>query len=288
MRSSSPETSSDLRLVHGELLDQVLAHVGIHRGRHLDPDDLAEAAAAQLVLDRAEKVVGLVRDGEVRVARDPEVVVAQDLHAREERVEVARDDPLERHEDVLADLHEARQDLLRDLDARKGLGARHRIAQPHSERERQVRDVREGAPGADGERGQHREDLLGEDAVDRLELVALATGAVDDPDAVLGERGGQLVVPHVRVAGAELAGAFLDALERLARREAVDAARVDAGVDLVVQAGHPHHHELVQIGGVDGAELHALEQRRLLVLRQLENALVELQPGQLPVREQLG
>ena len=55
----------------------------------LDADDLAEAPAAQLVLDRLQQVVGLVGDREVGVARDAEDVVVEDLHAREERVEVA-------------------------------------------------------------------------------------------------------------------------------------------------------------------------------------------------------
>ena len=65
-------------------------------------DDLAEAPAPELVLDRLEQVVGLVGDLEVGVARDPEQVVADDLHAREQRVEVLGDDVLERDERVLA------------------------------------------------------------------------------------------------------------------------------------------------------------------------------------------
>ena len=44
----------------------------------------AEAPAPQLVLHRAQQVIRLVRDGEVRVARDPEEVVAEDLHAGKE------------------------------------------------------------------------------------------------------------------------------------------------------------------------------------------------------------
>ena len=50
------------------------------------------------------------------------------------------------------------------------------------------------------------------------------------------------------------------------------------------QAGHPHHEELVEVGGEDGEEPHPLEQRRLLVFRQLENALVEQDPALLPVQ----
>ena len=67
-----------------------LAQRRAHPGADLEPHDLAEAPAAQLVLDGLQQVVGLVGDGEVGVARDAEDVVVDDLHAREQRVEVLR------------------------------------------------------------------------------------------------------------------------------------------------------------------------------------------------------
>jgi len=77
-----------------------------HFSLDLEPDDLAEAASAQLVLDSLEQVVGFVRDLEVGVAGDPKQVIAENLHPRKERVEVLGDDVLEGDEDLLADLHE--------------------------------------------------------------------------------------------------------------------------------------------------------------------------------------
>ena len=85
----------------------------------------------------------------------------------------------------------------------------------------------------------------------------------------------------------QLRVALVHPLQRLARREPVGPARVDAGVHLVVEAGHAHHEELVQVVRVDREELHAFEQRRALVLDQLKHALVELEPGDLAVHEQL-
>ena len=79
----------DLDLVDVEPFDQPGAQRRVHAGADLEPDDLAEAPAPKLVLDRLEQVVGLVGDLEVRVAGDPEQVVAEDLHAGEQRVEVA-------------------------------------------------------------------------------------------------------------------------------------------------------------------------------------------------------
>ena len=67
-------------------------------GVDLEAHDLAEAPAAQLGLDGPQQVVGLVGDLEVRVAGDAEEAVVDDLHAREQRVEVGRDDLLQRDE----------------------------------------------------------------------------------------------------------------------------------------------------------------------------------------------
>ncbi len=65
----------DLDLVDAQPLDQPGAQRRIHAGADLEPDDLAEAPPAQLVLDRLQQVVGLVGDLEVGVAGDPEQVV---------------------------------------------------------------------------------------------------------------------------------------------------------------------------------------------------------------------
>ena len=79
----------------GEEVDELVAHAGLD----LEAQRLAEAAPAELHFDRDEEVVGLVLfERQVGVAGDPEGVVVADGHAREERVEVGRDDLLERHE----------------------------------------------------------------------------------------------------------------------------------------------------------------------------------------------
>ena len=75
-----------------------LAEARVELALELEPDDLAEAAAADLVLDRLAEVVGLVGDVVVGVAGDAEEGVVDDLHPREERLEVVGDDVLERDE----------------------------------------------------------------------------------------------------------------------------------------------------------------------------------------------
>ena len=67
-------------------------------GAELDAHDLAEAAAAQLVLDRLQQVGGVVGDLQVGVAGDAEEVVVDDLHPGEQRAQVVGDHLLQRDE----------------------------------------------------------------------------------------------------------------------------------------------------------------------------------------------
>ena len=60
-------------------------------------------------------------------------------------------------------------------------------------------------------------------------------------------------------------------------------ARIDARVELIEEPGNPDHEELVEVRGVDRAELHSLEERHVGVLGQFQHTLVEIQPGELAV-----
>jgi hypothetical protein len=73
----------------------------------------------------------------------------------------------------------------------------------------------------------------------------------------------------------------------LCRRAAVGRRTVDAGDELVLQGGDAHLEELVEVGGGDRAELGPFEQRDAGLARQLQDAVVELDPAQLPIVEPL-
>ena len=93
----------------------------------------------------------------------------------------------------------------------------------------------------------------------------------DDADELLG-------VPAVL-----RADAVVDAREDLGGGQAVGAASVDPGIDLVMHAGDADHEELVEVRDEDGQELQPLDQRQRLVLGELQDAVVEVQPGELAV-----
>ena len=284
LRSSRPSTSNSSSSSIVQRVHERLAQALAHAGPDLDPHDLAEAALAQLLLDGAEQVVGLVVDREVGVARDPEDVVVDDLHAREERVQVLGDQALERDErPAVTDREEARQHLLRHLHARERLLRGLRVADEHRERQRQVRDVGERPAEPDGERRQDREDLALEALGQLLAVARVHVGAGLDPDPVLGELRPQHALEHVGLAPRLLAHRLADRRDRLGGAAAVLARAVDPAGDVLLHPRHANHEELVEVGRVDRAELESLEERDALVLGQLQHAIVEVAPRELAV-----
>ena len=100
---AGPAIVVDLALLDPQRLDELLAQSRRSMPScDLEPHDLAEAAAAQLVLDRLSRSSASSEIVEVGVAGDAEERVVDDLHAREERVEVVGDQVLERDEGLLA------------------------------------------------------------------------------------------------------------------------------------------------------------------------------------------
>ena len=169
VHADEPVDLVDLVLVDPEQRDQPLAQALLEVAGELEPDDLAEAAAADLVLDRLAQVVGLVGDVVVGVAGDAEERVIEDLHPREERLDVVGDHVLERDERLaVADRQEPPQQLLRDLDAGEHLGLLLGVAEHDDQAEREVRDVGERPADAEDERRQRREDLAAEELVELL------------------------------------------------------------------------------------------------------------------------
>ncbi len=75
--------------------------------------------------------------------------------------------------------------------------------------------------------------------------------------------------------------------ERLRGFQAIGVALGDAGLGLLPETGYPHLVELGEVRVHDREELDALEDRIRRILRFLEHAAIELEPGELAVREPL-
>ena len=252
-----------------------------HRALDLEPHDLAEAALAQLLLDRHQQVGRLfLLDREVGVAGDAEEVVLDDLHAREEGVEVGRDDLLEQHVRPLAHLHQPRQDG-RHLDPCEQPLAARWVAHRHGERERKVADVRERMAGVHGERRQHREYLV-EEAATQLDVALRPLVVAHDADAFLGELLADLGV-RLGVLGDHRQEPRPHRIEGLSGAHPVRCGVGAAGRDLLLQAGDADLEELVEVAGEDGQEAGSFEERVALIDGLEQHAIVELEPGQLAI-----
>ncbi len=245
----------------------------------------AEPAPQQLLLQRLEEVLRVVLlDLEVLVAGDPEGVDAEHLHAGEEPLEVLADDVLERHEPLVAQGHEPAEDR-RHLDPGEVLLVGLGVAHQHGEVEREPGDVGERVRRVDGQRREHREDALLEQLLAGALLVAVEVVPADELDVLLAQRRDDLLGEHLRVPRHQVGGLVPDLLEHLAGHQPGGGADGDAGGDAALEAGHADHEELVEVAGEDRQEPHPLEQRQAVVLGELEHALVEPQPGELPVEE---
>ena len=234
-----------------------------------------------------------------RVTRDADLEVSDDaadlLQAVEDELrrrrfgEVVRDDILQRHEQGggrrrLLDGDEARQDLGRHLHAREHRLIGDGVAHQHRQAEGQVGDVGERTAGRHRQRGERGEDRLAEVLAQLRAATLIQIPHGDHVDVVVGQGGPQLSFEAVAQPLAKAEHALADQGDRLRRDAPVEARMLDAGVDLVAQTCDAHHVELVEVGGVDGAELDPLQERDPGILGELEHPIVEVQPGELTVQ----
>ena len=269
------------------LLD-LLQHRRGHRLRHLEPRHLAETRAQELKLDGLQQVVGLVGHLEIAVARHAEERPLEDLHPGEQLGQVVGEDSLERHEAApAADGEEARQ-ALRHLDPGEALLAGLGVGHEEAEADRERGDVGKRLAGPDGQRRQYGEDLALEAVVELCELLRLELLDARDDDPLLGQRRAELVPPQLGLARVQIEHALASVVECLLRRPAVGQAPAHAGFGLAGQPGDADHEELVQHLGRDLEEEDTLEQRQGLVARQLEQASVVLEEGELAIDQPIG
>ena len=255
-----------------------------HAPIDLEADGRAEASAPQLGFEGAKQVVGrVVIELEVGGSGDPERVPGQDLHAREEQVEVGGDHLLERHERRRVVGGQEALEQRRHLDPRELRAPVGRVSQPDRQVQREVADVREWMAGVNGQRGED-----GEDALDEVRRERRLCGLRDlppalNPDPRPGQPRLEVAREQLRVARRETRISLGDQVELRRRIQAVDREQTRSGKLLAAQGRDADLVELVEIAGEDGRVLDPLEQRRIGLLGEREDALVEVQRGELAV-----
>jgi hypothetical protein len=148
-----------------------------------------------------------------------------------------------------------------------------------------VEKLREGMGRVDGQRRQDREDLVVEELLKVLALRLGNIGEVVEPDILRGETRFDLLVPATVLVLDLPTGPLRDGGEFRLGRHPVRGQGNGSHLHLLLETGHTHLEELVQIGADDAEELEALQQRILLVEGLIEYPLVELQPAQSPIDE---
>ena len=205
---------------------------------------------------------------------------------REELWQVGADDVLEQDERIaraVGHRHEAGESggHLHDRQPRGGLAGAG--SQTQGEIQAQRGEQRERSRLVDAERGQDREHTGTEVGVERQRAISEA-GRRPQPDASLGQLGQQLV-PRQRIeARDERMRPLPDQAKLLGGGQAREVTRLVAGRDGLLQCGHPHHEELVEIRRGNRHELDALEQRRGGIGRFFDHPFVEREPRQLAVQ----
>src|SRR6266851_935592 len=224
----------------------------------------------------------------VAVARDPEWMMRDHVHAGEERLQVERYDVLERDESgVVSKRDEARQHR-RHLDAGEAMLPTLRIPDRNRKVEREVGDVRERMARVYGQRRQHWEDLLPEDRVELRQLLLAHLVAANNGDARSAEGRDDARVVEPGLPLDESFDPAADGLQLLQRLYSGRGRHRDGCQHLLLEAGDADLEEVVQVLAEDGEEPHPLEQGQIGVLGHGQDALVEVQPGQLPVQESRG
>ena len=250
---------------------------------------VAEAAAAQLELDRLEQVVRLVRDLEVGVARDPEGRALDDLHPREEPGEEVPDHLLERHEQAArADRQEARQQLRAPSRARS---APRPVSGSRTKRPRLSESPEmygNGWPGPTASGVSTGKISLLEDVARAPRAPPASRSSISAttmPCAWRGRAAGGASRASPARRRARVV-ALADLGERLPAACSPSGERTATpGGDLVHQPGDADHEELVQVRGEDRAEVDRSSSGTRVVADELEHPTVEVELRQLAVQE---
>ena len=268
-----------------ELLQQQVERALRHAAVDLEAHRVGEPAPAlQPGLDRREEVLGLVLlEIEIGVARDPERAPREDLHPREEPLEMGADHLLDRHVALAGKRHEAVEQR-GNLDAREADRAQLGIAHDHGDVEGEVRHVGERMRGVDRERRQHREDPLLELTGERGAIGGFERGPRQDADAGLGERRRELLREDLLRGAHELEGANADLAELLLGGPAVGGRHLERRLALRMETGDADLEELVEVPRGDREEPHALEERLAGILGEREHTAVEVEPRELAVQ----
>ena len=280
----------------GQHLDHPIGHVLPHLQAHWR----ADPSALHSLLHRGQQVRGVFQlDRYLGVPGDAEGVGGHDLQAREEEIQIRRDEVLQEDEverrppadaiilaQVLGDGHETGIDAHRHLHPGEellALGVLHDDSQVGGE----IGDEWEWPPGIECQRRQGRIDLPLEQLPQGAALLLIEIAPGMHVDALPLQQREQLLVPAGAMPLQDRDEVLPHLVDRLRRRQSIRGELEVAAHHLATQVRDAAHEELVQVRSADGEELDPLQQGMGMVHGLLHHSLVELQRAQLPIDEVL-
>ncbi len=235
-----------------------------------------------------EEVVGLVLEGEVGVAGDAERPVVLDDHAREERVELRGDHLLERHEARAVGQRQEPGQQRRHLDPGEALLA---VLRRRCTRTARFSDRLEmygnGWPGSTASGVSTGKMRCSNTSIEVLAvvLVEVVPRRSARSPAWRQRRHHAVEEDAPPAAWTSSSTRSLISISCWAGVRPSGLGRTMPGRHLVLEGGHAHLEELVEVRREDGAELGPLEQRHGGVVGQGEHPRVEVEPGELTVED---
>ena len=142
--------------------------------------------------------------------------------------------------------------------------------------------------GIDGEGRQHRIDLLAEELSHPRALSGVEVVGLDEGDSFGSQRWPEFVLEQRRGVPELLGCCRPDSLELGRRCQAVGSGPPHTRLNRVEHGGNPHLEELVEVRCVDRDELDALEKRQITITCECQDAMIEVEPGQLSIEVALG
>ena len=273
------EQAGGSRLLELQLAEQQLSHRRRHVGRHLDAHGRAIGTALRLLFDGLQQARGMLFvELQIRAARDAERVRFFCDPPRVHVVQIRADELLHGDEPgAVLERHESRG-RVGHLHVGEVSRSSAGIAHDDGERQAQVGDQGEGVSRRAGQglRRHRREDLLREHAIQRLLLRGGQVGPPQDAYPVRGERGTTALLEAATLALEQRAHPDRDGLE----------VRFPGPLrHRAFQRRDPDHEEFIQVRAENGQKPQSRQERHTRVLRQLDDAGVELQQAEIGVEE---
>jgi len=150
--------------------------------------------------------------------------------------------------------------------------------------EAEVPDARKEAVALGAERGKQGKDVRHEKGVEKADLLGVVLRRGDIMEPFPGEAGEDIVEEAVVLHLYEFVHPYGYAFELFADGKPGCVVPFGSAAALGLEARHPHHEELVEIGGHDREEPQPLEQRHAFLAGFAQYAGIEFNPGEFAVQ----